>query len=341
MERLFLIGFEKDPDEVYIGFEPQWFADKEYGTGLRVIAWRRDGFVDVYQQPSLPLERNFGVAGKGLADIEQRTMDTAHFYVTPLGVDVSFGFEDKLGRPINVHIAERHPKPKKPFTILAPVGSSSFAPSALPAFFLYGFDFVRRSKTEVLIEIAGRRHRPDTFPFPLNGQLVYYMRYSADTFLFDWCPQAANQILVPLQGFNEAIAHGKTVYEISHREVHPELKRIYVTNKQHKADISFLPPFPDMACLDNTTTKGKFRIMADGDAGAIGGDYTVSRSDSRIIVTLCPSEGWTPQPQTLFLKFLFKVAKVFRDWPKGYSWVAELEYKDTAMRLVESKWTKA
>jgi hypothetical protein len=38
MERLFLINFEKDPDEIYIGFEPQWFDDAAYGTGLRIIA---------------------------------------------------------------------------------------------------------------------------------------------------------------------------------------------------------------------------------------------------------------------------------------------------------------
>ena len=29
IERLFLINFEKDPDEIYSGFEPQWFEDRK------------------------------------------------------------------------------------------------------------------------------------------------------------------------------------------------------------------------------------------------------------------------------------------------------------------------
>ena len=72
MKRLFLINFEKDPDETYIGFEPQWFEDASYGTGLRIIAWRKDGYIDVYQQPSLTVEEKLDVAAKGLADTHIR-----------------------------------------------------------------------------------------------------------------------------------------------------------------------------------------------------------------------------------------------------------------------------
>jgi hypothetical protein len=37
MERLLLVNFEKDPDTIYIGFEPQVFDDPINGRGHLVI----------------------------------------------------------------------------------------------------------------------------------------------------------------------------------------------------------------------------------------------------------------------------------------------------------------
>jgi hypothetical protein len=65
-ERLLLINFEHDPDEVYVGLEPQVFDHPSTGSGLLVIAYRKDGKIDIYhflapcpgdseKPPSLPL----------------------------------------------------------------------------------------------------------------------------------------------------------------------------------------------------------------------------------------------------------------------------------------------
>jgi hypothetical protein len=56
MERLLLINIEDDPDELYVGFEPQVFDDDAHGRGMLVIGWRVDGRVDVYHQPTLSLD---------------------------------------------------------------------------------------------------------------------------------------------------------------------------------------------------------------------------------------------------------------------------------------------
>ncbi len=53
MKKLALINFEKNPDSVYLGLEPQYFDDEIYGKGYRVIAYRHDGYVDVYNDVSL------------------------------------------------------------------------------------------------------------------------------------------------------------------------------------------------------------------------------------------------------------------------------------------------
>ncbi len=74
MQKLFLINFEQDPDEIYHALEPQWFDGPDYGRGLRVVAWRKDGYVDVYQQPDLPKDEDFSVARKRQAESLELTL---------------------------------------------------------------------------------------------------------------------------------------------------------------------------------------------------------------------------------------------------------------------------
>lgn len=341
MEKLFLIGFEKDPDEVYIGLEPQWFSNEAYGIGIRVIAWRKDGYVDVYQQPGLPLERNFDVAAKGLADLIQRPMENAKLVVSENGVDVCFTFKDKTGRHIEVEITEKSQKPTKPFTILAPVGSSSVTPSSLPVYFLHDFCFVRRAHTVVNICIDGRRHKPDTFPLPLDGSRVYFMRYSGDTLLVDWCV-AQSGPMSPLIGEGDAwVDSSKVIYDFVETDGHKEIRRMRTMHSHHHVSVDFTPPFPEITCLrDKVVVDGHFVISGDESAGEVSGTYRVSRCDDEVQVTMNPHGGWNPRPKTLFLKMLFRVAKIFRNWPKTYQWTAKVKLNGAGAPSLESRWNR-
>ena len=90
MERLLLINFEKDPDPVYIGFEPQVFDDDINGKGHLVIGWRADGRVDVYHQSSLTLDTHkYDIAGKGLAHMIATDMEEAFYEVNGFGVQAA------------------------------------------------------------------------------------------------------------------------------------------------------------------------------------------------------------------------------------------------------------
>jgi hypothetical protein len=340
MERLFLINFEKDPDEVYIGFEPQWFNDASYGTGLRIIAWRKDGYIDVYQQPGLTKENRIDVAAKGLADTIVCPMTNARFNVTKRGVDVAFAFEDKNGRKVEVEIVEKSNKATNPFSLLAPVGSSSANPSSLPVYFMFDFYFVRQKNTEVKISIDNKNHKADTFPFPLNGYRVYFMRYSADTFLVDWCPEHS-QALEPLRVEGEKIYGPKdTLYELSDHNS-PAFVRISSSRKGHSFVADFHPPFPEITNIaDNTSLNGEFILGSDESTGVVRGTYEVKRSGEEVEVSLNPSGGWVPCPNTLFLKFLFKVAKIFRHWPKTYLWTAKIKLSEDSQPTMESRWTR-
>ncbi len=341
MKRLFLINFEKDPDDIYIGFEPQWFDDVAYGTGLRIIAWRKDGYIDVYQQPSLTKEDRIDVAGKGLMDTIVSPMRHARFNITEKGVDVAFEFMDKTGRTVEVEIIEKSQKSTKPFSLLAPVGSSSVYPTSLPVYMMFKFDFVRRHQTEVTIHIDGKRHKADTFSFPINGSRVYFMRYSADTFLVDWCP-AQSQALKPLkEEGGKLVGSDGTCYERVDNQGKLAFSRISSSSDNHRFTAEFYPPFPEiLGIADNTSNGGAFILGSDESVGVIKGTYEITRSGENINVRLHPTGGWEPRPSTLFLKFLFNVAKIFRQWPKTYQWNAEIKLQNDDLPFIISKWTR-
>jgi hypothetical protein len=149
MERLLLINFEKDPDSLYVGFEPQAFDDDINGTGILVIGWRTDGRIDVYHQPGLhPDPEKFDIAGKGLANMLERKMDGALFEITERGAQAKIRFPDLDGRMIELHLEERSNRTRKPFGLLAPMGQAAENPSAMPLVLLHDFYFVLRSDTE-------------------------------------------------------------------------------------------------------------------------------------------------------------------------------------------------
>ena len=52
----------------YKGFELQYSDGKPYGKGYRIVAYRKDSYVDVYDDISLQFQENekFNVAEKGL-----------------------------------------------------------------------------------------------------------------------------------------------------------------------------------------------------------------------------------------------------------------------------------
>jgi hypothetical protein len=89
MERLLLINMEKDPDQVYLGFEPQVFNDDYVGRGMRILAYRLDKKIDVYQQPGMrAVKEDFDVAGKGCENLVERPLENAHFEMTRQGLYV-------------------------------------------------------------------------------------------------------------------------------------------------------------------------------------------------------------------------------------------------------------
>lgn len=339
MKQLLLINFEKDPDDVYIGLEPQAFCDEHNGCGFRIVAWRSDGYVDVYQQPGLKVPENkFDVAGKGLADLVIRPLKDMHYEITEAGVDIHFAFEDKLGRSIEVTIKESGKKPARPFSLLAPVASGSADPSALYMFFLYKFYFVRKAGTLIDIIIDGKRHIPDMLPLPLNGETCYFSRYSADPFLVSiTAPNGMPVSVKPQEG--GADANGIR-YDITDNGGNYEIARMSCGSGKHDVNINFSPAIPDIASLnDNASIEGKFRISSEESAGEVGGVYKVNNNGGNIEIYMHPSEGWKPNEKNLVLRLIYKVAAVFKTWPKTYEYRAYIDLT-AETPVIQSAWKR-
>lgn len=346
MERLLLINLTADPDEVYVGFEPQAFDDPANGHGLIVIAYLHDGRVDVYHQPGILLEgKNYDIVGKGLRQAVERPMTGARFDITSSGVALDVAFDDLLGRPIILRIHETGDKPTHPFGILAPMGNTAERPPALPLFFLHDFYFVRRARTEVLISVNGRAHKPDSIPMILDGARVYFVRYTAAPFLVNWnvAFDGALQLLsvdaTPAQPEALQVADGPVIHELVLRDGRPALEAMSIANARHRARITFDPPFPDVTSLPTAATiAGTFTVDA-GACGTVVGDYRVEPAAGRVDIVLHPSGGWQPGPVQWGARLIFRLVPLFRRWPSTYVWRGRVDLSGTQPQL-RSSWER-
>jgi hypothetical protein len=264
MDRLLLINFTEDPDEIYIGFEPQIFDDAVHGKGMLVIGWRADGRVDVYHQPSLTLDPNtYDIAGAGLAEMLARPLSDAYFNVTETGVEAHFAFDDALGRPISVTIQENSQRQRRPFGLLAPMGGAATAPSVLPLVILHDFYFVRRADTTVSVNVNGQERRLDNLPMPIDGSRMYFTRYSPDVMIGGFNP-AHDGPLTPLERVSATEARaGDLIYDLADNHGRTEIVQMRRAFNGRELTAVFNPPLPNLLNLaDGAATSGQFTISA-------------------------------------------------------------------------------
>lgn len=342
MEWLMPLTMENDPDEVYISFEPQVFDDDVSGKGIRILAARKDGYTDVYYQSGLICDKGgFSQVGKGLSELIERPMKDSKYAMTPQGLDFYCSFDDKNGREIIIKVKENKQKQSKPSSILAPLGSSADSPNALPVYMLHEFNFVTVNGTEVLVSIAGQEHQVDTVPILIDWKKIYLMRYSTDPFLVKW-NAAAKEELKPLEASGKLqMQDQETKYELIDNNGHYEIKEMSIANEKHKIGIYFKPALPDMISLrDGVDIKGRVTVAAEKEAGAIRGDYELSRQGSKIKINICLNKGWRPNEPKWSMKFLYAMVPMFREWPKTYTWTADIELNENNHPSINSKWAR-
>lgn len=347
MERLLLMNIENDPDRLYIGFEPQVFDDEKTGTGMLIIAWRVDGKVDVYHQPSLSLDpAGYDIAGKGLENMVSRQMQDAFFEVTESGAQASVTFEDIEGRLIELKLSEQSSRTRKPFGLLAPMGVAAENPSAMPLILLHDFYFVRRNNTELSVKIAGRDHSPDMLPLPIDFSRMTFARYCPDPLIAKLNP-AFDGALTALSYSDDLILQQNPDLQQNYHDIElvlnrdiAEIRSISRSHKQHTLSLTFNPAFPNLTLFMGESTEGEFEIFGDPSTGFIRGEYKVVRSGGHISIEMIPSGGWVPIADKLSLRFLYTVQPMFKEWPTTYRWRAELGQDPAGGFLMMSNWER-
>ncbi len=335
MQKLAIINFEKNPDRVYIGLELQYFDDNLYGTGYRLIAYRQDGYVDVYDDLNLQSVENesFDVAGKGLGEHIRTVIDKPELAVKNGNFKTTFRFQDKLRREIAVEIEEKHNKKTNGMNLLAPIGATTEAPTYLPLYFLYGFDFLRKGSTLVQVQIDGVSIQQDNFPFPMPKDLQwrYYSRYSMDCHMIELlCAGKRRLTRIQLQGAGELIDQ-----HFRYRFKDANLASIQLRQAKHPFRIEFSEAFPNVLQMQNGIThSGTFKATADEPMGEIAGIYTAFRENAAVKIELQPDKGWKAVPNSLLTRVLFGKNSQFATWPKTYAYRQTVEL-DTLQSMSE------
>lgn len=350
MEALLLFNFEQDPDEVYVGFEPQSFDDEEHGHGLLVIGWRADGQVDVFHDPDLVVDpRMYGIAGGGLHALVARplTADGASLAIGPEGASADFTFTDLRDRTVRLRVHESDPGVRTRFGLLAPMGSAATTPPALPLVYVDGFTFVRRRGTELAVEIDGRVHRTDPIPLVLDGRRTHFVRYSAEPLVAFW-NHNLDAVVRPLAperdtstGALVATADGVR-YDLETRGRHHEIRRMRRAVDHREVMVDFVPPFPDLrAVAEGARAEGVFRITAMPSVGTVDGRWHVVRESDTVRIGLFPEGGWTPGPAPRMARLLFRMIPVFRQWPTTYAWNAAITLPvDGSPPVMNASWER-
>lgn len=339
MEHLILINFEKDPDKYYNTFELQRARDNTGSKRLLVIAYLNEGGADVYHQPGYPLASQETL----LNDVKFTVcpLEGARFEVDDERLDVFFAFTDRYGRKIEVSVNENRKPRKKPFFLLAPIGTVAKQPKSFPVYSLYGMSLAKRKHTVIDIRIDDAGHKPDTFPLPVDCAKNYFSRYSPDTFNVDWNKNFQGQLLPLFPGEDNRTENGNLTYELVSNGGHHEIRKMSTTNNRHRINIDFSPSVPDIACLrDGVKLDGDFVITTDGVAGAVRGVYRVISRENEVEMSIHPDKGWIPNEKRLILKLLFMIVKVFKEWPKSYAWSAVINFGSTKHPLMKSSWRR-
>ena len=343
MEKLLLVNFEKNPDSVYVGFEPQVFNDGINGTGHLVIGWRKDKRIDVYHEKTLNLDASkYNIAGGGLNMMVAVDMGKAVYEVNDFGVQAHYAFNDMLGREIEIVIRENNPRKREPFGLLAPMGDAATNPESLPLVILHDFYFVRKNHTDIRVEINKKSHVPDELPIRMDREKMTFVRYSTKPLIATLNP-AHDGVLEPFELMigQRTFENGDYIYEVDWSNRYPAISTIGVKNDIHLLTMSFKPAFP---CLDafpeNSALKGRFIISGHESVGKISGEYHIQSDNESVAIRMVPGRGWKPKATKFSTRFLFTVAKVFKKWPTTYQWDADLHKDQEGVWHMQSHWIR-
>ena len=300
---------EVTDDPIYEGFEPQVVAGPD-GQGHRLLAYRRDGQVDVYDQPVLAALAgdDFSVIGGGARDHVQNSDLEATLERDERGnIHIVFAVTDTSGRRIEGAFHENSPLPSLPTQLLAPVGASARTPVMFPHFVLHDFDFVRLGgRMEVTVD--GHPLQLGGIPVPLvaQGQPRSFVKFVPETDILEVFPADVTELR---HAMTDADRDTVTEGEVTHLFAGDALERIRVRT----TEVVFDPPLDLRA-----RGEGDWSIRTEGHGGGVQGRYVVSDADAQARLQLRITRAVLPHQRDVLYRLFVNEKSFFGTWPLAY-----------------------
>lgn len=330
MERLIVVDIKDDPK--YLMIEPQVFDDPVNGCGMRILLYRKDNKVDVYWQPGVNADRETISIGAGIGAFRETTIHPSKFIINPTGVDLHVAFTDEQGRNIELKISEKSKRIRRmPF--LAPVGKDIENPMRLFLPYMLEFDFVRKKGTEFDIKIGNQTRQPVAFPITRNFRKVWFMRYSALPVIGTFNSPATKPSVFEIEVPGTVKIHGMTI----NVNKQCRINRISAEYKKQNVAVDFPAGFPNLYDLtEGNDEDGIWHYYISGSL-ITGGNYSLSRKNNEIQITVDVTKCWRPQNLPLSFKLFTFLVRSFRNWPATYNWTGLVNVEN---RTLHGKWER-
>lgn len=314
---LALLELEPGADELYEGFEPQ-IIERDEERGLRVIAYRHDGYTDFFDDfaRSPDAELSSAVTGKGMKNYFRQDLGESTFTADENSdLNLAFTFVDPRGRNISVALREGANSDTVPLNILAPIGMPSAQPDSFPMFMINDMEFIRLNNLHTELTVDNRKVHLQNFPVPvpMQGQLRGWAKYSFDTEISDIFP-AGDTAMTRVRTTGGRYDHAGTTYLFNTRA----LERLTLAG----TEVVFEPPL-DVA----KKGRGKVVITSYPERGQVSGSSEVEAGKAgganRLDLTIDAVD--VPRQRGLFNKLIVNNRSVFASWPKDYSLTGQFD----------------
>lgn len=335
--RLASIEFHPKRQEIYRAYEVHYVHDLNGVKGYLLYCRKKDGYFDLYMQNHLevPLEKVKEIK-EGILDVYPIEFDHILFEVREEQLFLSFQFLDKWNRVHSVELVEGTEQKTRPMDMLSPIGNKLREPTFFPLFFLYDFDFLRKRKARIKIEINHETFRskdaiPTLFKDGTKRQLIKYAKSTQMIELFiSSYTSLEEETMEDLK-----VVKNQVTYHFINDDT-PELEKIEINSNPQGTNIVFHPAIPNIMNWNKTSLVGTICITGAHNAGRIEGEYRLKKTDKKVHLFIHLSKGYLKDKNTLLERLIFQKNASFSTWPKRYCYNSTI---DLDTKRIYSKWT--
>jgi hypothetical protein len=336
IRRLLVLDLTGDP--TYRTLEPQVLDDPDGGDLVVLLAYRRDGHVELYVPQGCDLDpAGYAGLGKGLLGIHHGEFEHARFEVTDEGLRLDLVLTVPAGRRFDLHLHEHLARPRDRFVALAPVGGAFDTPNFFPFLWLPGMSFVPVRGTEVEVRVDGRSRTVPRLPLPIGGRRCLMARYDPDVLV---CQLNPDHLDVPVRAPARA-GPGPHVPGVDVVET-PDgygIAAVSVGRGDHTCAALLDPPLPDLRALPAAARRSGSILLQADHRTELRGRYELTRAADHVDLVLEGFGPWRTRSRRPLLGVLFRLP-VFRRWPTTYRWQATLDLTTTSQQTLSSRWSR-